>query len=847
MKPAAAWVLMAASGFAALGYQVVWTQQAALWLGHEGAAVLAVLTAFFGGLALGAATLGRRIERSVHAARWYAACELAIAAWALGLAALLQPAAVLVLQAIGPEPSPLRHWGLAFGATFALLLPATLAMGATLPALERAVAALLRRPSAVAAAYAANTLGGIAGVLGAAFWLVPQYGLAATAALCAASNAACALMALRVFPRAVAPAAQASGALPRRLEWILAATGFLGMAFEMLVMRVVAQVTESTVYTYAILLALYLAGTSLGAAFHHRALGRFAAKAVQDTLVIAVALAAIAGAAVLGAAPALQATIAAGHGPTWPRALLGEALLSALAFLPATFCMGALFAHLATRCRDEGLGLARALAVNALAAATAPAIVALALIPLLGLKVALLACALAYLALLAPAAWRRWPAWFPVAAATVAFAVVPSLAIVRIPEGGRLLRQATGPIATVSIVADGSGITTLHIDNHQQEGSSATRFADARQAWLPMLLHPAPRRALFLGLGTGVTSAAAAEDAGLAVDAVELLPEVIALSHHFTGDTGFAARRRMVAADARRFVRASPDRYDLIVADNFHPARSGSGALYTVEHFRAVRERLAQGGLFCQWLPLHQLDLPTLRIIVASFLEANPGAYAILATYSLETPTVGLVARRDGGPWNADALRVRLADARVTAWAAEAGFDTEIAVLGTFVADANALAAFSGGAPLNTDDRPLVAYRAPMATYQPESRPRERLMSVLAEWHVAPEALLTAPVAPSMRARLAAYMSARDRFLVAGTRVQPTADPARMLAQVRGPLLEVLRASADFRPAREPLVRIADALAIRDPAGARALLAELAALPPAGVTPPKAVLAGMPR
>jgi len=65
-------VVMTASGFAGLGYQIVWTQQSALWLGHEAAAVLAVVTAFFGGLAAGAFVFGPRIERSGRPARWYA-------------------------------------------------------------------------------------------------------------------------------------------------------------------------------------------------------------------------------------------------------------------------------------------------------------------------------------------------------------------------------------------------------------------------------------------------------------------------------------------------------------------------------------------------------------------------------------------------------------------------------------------------------------------------------------------------------------------------------------------------------------------------------------------------------
>src|SRR4051794_29176479 len=77
--------LMMASGFAGLGYQIVWTQQCALWLGHESAAVLAVLAAFFGGLSLGAAALGARIEQSTRPVRWYVGCEFVIALWSLFL------------------------------------------------------------------------------------------------------------------------------------------------------------------------------------------------------------------------------------------------------------------------------------------------------------------------------------------------------------------------------------------------------------------------------------------------------------------------------------------------------------------------------------------------------------------------------------------------------------------------------------------------------------------------------------------------------------------------------------------------------------------------------------------
>ena len=128
---------MVASGFAGLGYQIVWTQQSALWLGHESAGVLAVVAGFFGGLACGALLLGPRIHRSSKPARWYAASEAVIGVWGLGLALLFDPVSGWLLNLIGPQPSAAWHWLVAFCGTFLLLLPATAAMGATLPAMQR--------------------------------------------------------------------------------------------------------------------------------------------------------------------------------------------------------------------------------------------------------------------------------------------------------------------------------------------------------------------------------------------------------------------------------------------------------------------------------------------------------------------------------------------------------------------------------------------------------------------------------------------------------------------------------------------------------------------------------------
>jgi spermidine synthase len=803
---------MVASGFAGLGYQIVWTQQSSLWLGHESAGVLAVVAGFFGGLACGALLLGPRIHRSTKPARWYAASEAVIGVWSLALALLFDPVSGRLLNLIGPQPSAAWHWLVAFCGTFLLLLPATASMGATLPAMQRVF-------GSIPALYAANTFGAVLGVLGAAFWLVPEFGLVRTATACVALNLLCAVLALKLFDEAIPGALSIELPGARRVRMLLAATGLLGIGYEVLVVRVLSQVAENTVYTFAILLAVYLVGTAIGAALWR---GRN-----PDTLLRTLGVACLLGAVSLTVAAPIKEVLLHALGLSMRSALFAEFALALLVFLLPTIVMGALFSHLSTRANELGVSFGQAIGINTAGAAVAPFVFGVLLVTSVGSKFALLLVAAGYLLLASRRAWIAPAQWLAVApAATFAF-FAPSLIIVDVPEGGRIISYAEGAMAAVSVVEDATSVATLHIDNRQQEGSSATRFADARQAWLPILLHPAPHRALFLGLGTGVTARSATGDPALQVDAVELLPEVIQASQYFSDGEPL----HVMTADARRFVRASHEHYDVIVADNFHPARSGSGALYTVEHFRAVRERLADNGLFCQWLPLHQLDLDTMRSIVRSFVAVYPRGYAVLATNSLDTPVIGLIARRDDERFDLARIRARLAGASVARKTAELAIYDELALLGTFIADSHALERFAGNAPINTDDRPVVAYRAPRLVYAADSLPRDRLLDLLGQLDIAPGELVDSADS-GWNARISAYWSARNRFIEVGRDVAPTTDVEQMLAQVREGLLGVLRISPDFRPASEPLLRMAAALNERDPAAARALLADLARVQP---------------
>lgn len=825
-------LLMVLSGAAALAWQMVWTAEFGAAMGHEIVAVLAVLAAFFGGLALGAQVLGRTLARSHWPGRWYAGCELLLLAWGLALTVAMPSLIDATARLISPEPSVLRHWTVAFLFPLVLLLPASAAMGATLPALERQLSAARSRLGGL---YAANTFGAVLGLLLAVFVLMPHAGLLRTALFCAAANALCAATALwlwRDAPVAPAPSDLPTPTAPgHRVPALLAATGLLGIGYEVLAVRVLSQVTESTVYSYALLLAMYLLGTAAGAAIYQRLAHRAGdPRQLRDRLLLALSAAVLLSGLALGSADVLCAWPARWIGPGATGALAGEALAAAAAMGAPTLVMGALFTHLCIEAQSAGLPLGRALALNTAGAALAPALVGVWLIPALGAPAGLALMVAGYLLLQSPSRWRH-PQTVAIAAmagATLLWGA--NLRFVDVPDGGRVLSYDDGVMAAVSVVADADGVARLRINNRAQEGSSASGLVEWRLAQLPLMLHTTPpRQALFLGLGTGFTAAAAAQEPGLQVHAVELLPEVITAAALFAKSPAAPVPRqplRVVSADARRFVQASDAQYDVIVADLFHPARSGAGALYTVEQFAAVRARLAPGGVFCQWLALHQMDLDTLRSIVAAFVAVYPDAIAVLASNSLDTPVLGLVARPDDPAIDLAAVRARLAQSAGPSRQAAARLEDEFAVVGSVLAGPATLARFAQRSVANTDDRPVVMHQAPWATYAPPSTPRERLMQLLRELQPHAIELLRQP-RDAEADRMQAYWAARRLYLEFGATVRPTADAGEMLQRVQKPLMGLLRQSPEFRPACEPLVAMADALRGSDPARAQAITTAL--------------------
>ncbi len=775
------------SGFAGLGYEIVWLRMFSVGLGHEVPALFAVVAAYFGGFALGAWLLDGRVSASVRPGRWYAGLELGIGLWALITIAACGWINDWIFELTGPTPSPLRHWSVSFLVPFLVLLPATGAMGATLAAMDRLVARLRRKGDVVGGLYAANTLGAVLGILASTFLLMPLLGLRATLLVCGAANALCAGVVLFGAARGEEsrpPAAVRIAGRPgdRRLRMTLFVTGLLGIGYEILAVRVMAQVLENTVYSFASALSIFLVATAIGSAvFQRRGFSR-PGRALLATLFQGLAISVLVGTWTLSGARTIYEGTRDALGAGLAGSVAAEMITALCIFLLPSLLMGATFAALAQLAREHRGGVGRALALNTLGGAVAPLLFGVLLVPAAGAKWALVCVALGYLVLIPELRVRRlWPAL----ALPVVLAAVPSSVVgIAVPGQGRVIAHRDGVLGLISVVESETGERFLHLNNGYRMGGGRGLFGERRQAHIPLLLHPAPRTALFLGLGTGGSARAIAAYENLEAVAVELVPEIAETSiqelfveQEPASEAGGRERITVVSADARRYVRASGDRYDVIVADLFHPARDGSGNLYTREHFEAVRRRMAPEGIFCQWIPLHQLSPELVRLIVRTYLDAFPGARAFLGLFNAEQPALGLIAHATPAPprYAASWLATRPrgpARGSLLLW----GLSNDLALFGTMIAGPDELARYAGTGPINTDDRPRVTFRAPGVHYRKRSGStfeRDNAQGNLREMldAFAPSAEELIEGSRAQQDRLQAYWAARDAYLGAELRL----------------------------------------------------------------------------
>jgi predicted membrane-bound spermidine synthase len=752
------------SGALGLLYEVVWFRRLHLALGVSIFAVGAVLSAFMLGLALGSrwAAGSGRVRRSPLAA--YAAIELGIAAYAVAF-----PWLIAGIEALYPwlfaafEGRPPLLALARFALAFAVLVPPTFLMGASLPAVAESAGGGPLMARRVAWLYAVNTLGGVAGTLLAGFVLVERLGLAGTLWTGAAGSALVGAFALAISrargpepgraPSSPPLPAPADAAAPSSAEALALAAALLGgavsLASEIVWTRALVFYVHNSTYAFSAIVAVYLLGIAAGAALAARG-GRDPAAAVRwlAATLFAASASLLLAIAAFRHLPAVADLLAGGRrlapgltggGPSaslvvasWTDALVvifGQ--VAAVLFLPALF-LGAAFplalAVVAPRHGSAAGHVGRLYAVNALGCVAGTLLGTFVLVAALGTRGALVLLAWLPLpvagwafAVSRPTATTRWAAL----AALPAMAVLTAVAAP--PDFYRdAFAKRFGPVLWFS-----EGVSESVAVCQYADGSRWIQFSDGRGAsgtgsyqggWLyahlPLLLHPRPRSAAVVCFGTGNTLGAASLHPLQRLDGVELSREVVAAASFFSATNhGIATsgRARLVIEDGRNYLLATRLRYDVITEEPPLVHTAGVVNLYSRDFYELASRRLGDDGLFAVWLATWELEPDEMRRLVRAFTDAFPYASAWDCTHPYEWVLVG---GKTPPRIDLDALAARMAEPALARDLARiepdlGGLRSPADLLSLHLMDRDALVRFAGDAPPVTDDRSVVDFTIP--------------------------------------------------------------------------------------------------------------------------------------
>jgi spermidine synthase len=711
----------AISGATALALEVLWMRSAALVLGATALTTATVLACYFAGLGFGAAC-ARRIQR--RPVRWYGLLELGAGIGAFWSLAVFRALASDPAQAWFVRLGPIGH----VTAVGAALFPATLCLGATLPALGQALAAggsVGRRGGLL---YALNTLGGVVGMAVAGFGLPALIGVRASYGVAAGASLLVGATALIIGDgsqegRSAREASDTVVPAVRRgsLRIVAAGAGALGLGLEVLWTRLFAQVLHNSTYSFTAVTIVFILALAMGAAVAAVVLYWVSPPAVAS---VALAISAVAtigglwlfvhwtdGLAYFG--------MSSGLGEYLARIVL----LAAATAGPAAVASGAVLPALwAAWGEHHGAAhpLGELLAANTFGGAIGSIITGFLIVPTIGIRGGLLVAAVAYIILadLSARPQGRLRPFAYVVLLAVAIADPLRAPLVHLRSEHETLRAMAEGAGGIVTVVEASGDLQLRLDNYYVLGGTAAAANQRRQGLLPLLLHPDPRRVAFVGLATGITASAGPALGVHETTAIELVPEVATAARTYFApwNAGVLERSdvRLVLDDGRRYLAATRDHFDVVVSDLFIPWHASAGHLYAREMYDTVIHRLAPGGLFCQWLPLYQLTREEFAIIVRTFLAVFPRVSLWRDDFYANRPVVGLIGQRSARSVEIEHLRERLR--RLPEWGRDALFASPQGLIMLYAGDLTSVADLFVKAPLNTDDRPLIEFLAPQLT-----------------------------------------------------------------------------------------------------------------------------------
>jgi spermidine synthase len=754
--------LVLVSGCCALIYQVAWLRLLRLVFGTSTAATAAVMAVFLGGLGVGALVLGRRADHSRNPVRFYSQLEFGVA-----VTAVLSPALIALVGMLYIRLGGTAALGLFGGTALRLFLSAlvlgvpTFLMGGTLPAVARAAESVrdVHRRS-LGVLYGVNTLGAVAGTMWATFIALEKLGVRATIWSAAALNLIVALAAFILSRRvpdiepgpsslkAERHASKTPVSAPAGL--VLTAAGIVGFAFlvmELVWYRMLTPLLGGSSYTFGLILAVALLGIGAGGLLYAVVRNRptplgFAFTCALEALFIALPYA-------LGDRLALFALGDRQSAITFGAVVWGWLKVTMIVVFPAAAVAGyqfPLLVGLLGRGEERvGADVGRAYATNTFGAIVGSLAGGFGLMPLmtaprvwLGAVYLLVALATVVVAISIRSGDSRRRGIAPIVAAVLAIgfcqAQGPTAFWRHSPIGaGRMHLDLSDRNAVqlalnterLEMMWDADGVeSSVGVDRANGLAFDVNGKTDGNvigdaptQVMLGLLgaaLHPNPKRALVIGLGTGETAGWLAQVPSIeAVDVYELEPAIVRVAEEAAPANHDALKNpkvHVIIGDARELLLTSKATYDLIASEPSNPYRAGIASLFTKEFYDAVAARLGPSGVFVQWVQAYEVRPDAMRSIVATL----GGVFRSVETWELQlNKDIGFVASRDGLIHDVARTRARMEtepyrSALALVWGVGGAEGLYSGVVGNrdFAADYKR----AGPAPLNTDDRTYLEF-----------------------------------------------------------------------------------------------------------------------------------------
>jgi spermidine synthase len=639
----------------------------------------------------------------------------------------------------------------------ACLLPPTVLMGASLPAASRWLETTPEGVSWMGLLYGGNTAGAVFGCLLAGFYLLRVHDMATATLVAAAINGAVALIGFGMAARtprqagAAEPAATpAAEAAPRSgaVYLTIALSGACALGAEVVWTRLLGLLLGATVYTFSIILAVFLTGLGIGSG-------------VAAALVRGIARPRMALGwcqLLLAGAVAWTAYMLANSLPYWPiNPLLStspwftfqiDLARSTWAILPAALLWGASFplalAAVASRGRDAGRMVGGIYAANTAGAIVGALVFSMILIPAVGTQ----GCERLLISLSFVSALVAWPAattWTPrakagallLAAAAVAV-VLLAMSVSKVPSmliayGRRITLSANrsqilyageGMNASIAISRWDDGAVQFHVSGKVEASTEPYDMRLQRMlGHMPALLHSKPRSVLVVGFGAGVTAGSFVlhpEVQRIVICEMERMIPPVATRYFGRENNNVLndPRVEMVYDDARHYVLTTREKFDVITSDPIHPWVKGSATLYSKEYFELVKRHLNPGGIVTQWVPLYETDLSTVKSELATFFDVFPDG----TIWGNDTAGGGydtvLLGQAEAARIDVDQLQEKLErpdEARVAASMREVGFGSAIALLATYAGQGPDLRSWLEDAEINLDGNLRLQYLAGLA------------------------------------------------------------------------------------------------------------------------------------